>query len=114
MTILTLDSGAFHVYSDHWRRLENPVAPVRSSRDGEGLRRGGEALSARGTLGETKPDIAMMHLGTDATWSDRKADETIKASDKLVISEEIEYTTMTILVAKVIPMRVSTYDGCPR
>lgn len=82
-----------------------------------------------GWLKETKPDIVMMHLGTNDAWSNRRPEDTIQAFDKLVDQMRSSKDTMKILVserepkgfsllfttdcfqvAQIIPLNP---DGCP-
>lgn len=52
-----------------------------------------------GWLRETKPDVVMMHLGTNDVWSDKKPDEIVGAFDKLVDNMRESKATMKILVS---------------
>ncbi|KAF6813686.1 cellulose-binding family ii [Colletotrichum plurivorum] len=65
-----------------------------------------------GWLRETKPDIIMMHLGTNDVWSDKKPHDIIGAYDKLVDTMRESKGTMKILVAEIIPLNPSNCPEC--
>lgn len=65
-----------------------------------------------GWLSATKPDVVMMHLGTNDVWSNRSPAEITTAFSKLVDQMRASKATMKILVAKIIPMNPSGCSEC--
>ncbi|CAN9411422.1 unnamed protein product [Alternaria alternata] len=65
-----------------------------------------------GWLSSTKPDIVMMHLGTNDVWSNRSPQEITTAFSKLVDQMRASKPTMKILAAKIIPMNPSNCAEC--
>ncbi|KAH7110848.1 SGNH hydrolase-type esterase domain-containing protein [Dendryphion nanum] len=63
-------------------------------------------------LSRTKPDIVLMHLGTNDVWSNRSPQEITTAFSKLVDQMRESKSSMKILVAKIIPMNPSNCSGC--
>jgi lysophospholipase L1-like esterase len=55
-------------------------------------------------LSSTKPDIVMMHLGTNDIWSNIPPSTITIAFSKLIDQMRASKPTMNILVAKIIPM----------
>ncbi|KAI4611004.1 hypothetical protein J4E80_008036 [Alternaria sp. BMP 0032] len=65
-----------------------------------------------GWLSSAKPDIVMMHLGTNDVWSNRSPQEITTAFSKLVDQMRASKPTMKILAAKIIPMTPSNCAEC--
>ncbi|KAF2855359.1 carbohydrate esterase family 3 protein [Plenodomus tracheiphilus IPT5] len=65
-----------------------------------------------GWLSSTKPDIVIMHLGTNDVWNNRSPTEITTAFSKLVDQMRASKPTMKILVAKIIPMNPSNCAEC--
>ncbi|KAI4649774.1 uncharacterized protein J4E79_009619 [Alternaria viburni] len=65
-----------------------------------------------GWLSSAKPDIVMMHLGTNDVWSNRSPQEITTAFSKLVDQMRASKPTMKILAAKIIPMSPSNCAEC--
>ncbi|KAI4911281.1 uncharacterized protein J4E92_010337 [Alternaria infectoria] len=65
-----------------------------------------------GWLSSAKPDIVMMHLGTNDVWSNRSPQEITTAFSKLVDQMRASKPTMKILAAKIIPMNPSNCAEC--
>ncbi|KAF1945297.1 SGNH hydrolase [Clathrospora elynae] len=65
-----------------------------------------------GWLSSTKPDIVLMHLGTNDIWSNRATADIVTAFSKLVDQMRASKPTMKIIVAKIIPMNPSNCAQC--
>ncbi|KAJ8112250.1 hypothetical protein OPT61_g5340 [Boeremia exigua] len=65
-----------------------------------------------GWLLSTKPDIVMMHLGTNDVWSAQAPTTITTAFSKLVDQMRASNPRMKILVAKIIPMNPSGCNEC--
>ncbi|CAO2648236.1 Nn.00g075030.m01.CDS01 [Neocucurbitaria sp. VM-36] len=65
-----------------------------------------------GWLSSTKPDIVMMHLGTNDVWNNRSPAEITTAFSKLVDQMRASKSSMKILVAKIIPMNPPNCAEC--
>jgi lysophospholipase L1-like esterase len=65
-----------------------------------------------GWLATTRPDIVMMHFGTNDVWSNRPNDVILAAFSKLVDQMRAGNPNMRILVAKIIPMGTSQCPEC--
>ncbi|MFF0245482.1 cellulose binding domain-containing protein [Streptosporangium sandarakinum] len=65
-----------------------------------------------GWLEATRPDIVMMHFGTNDVWSDIAPATILDAFTKLVGQMRAANPDMRILVAKIIPMNPSTCAEC--
>jgi len=65
-----------------------------------------------GWLASTRPDVVMMHFGTNDVWSNRSNDVILAAFSKLVDQMRASNPTMRILVAKIIPMGTSQCAEC--
>ena len=63
-------------------------------------------------LSATRPDIVMMHLGTNDVWSNRSTATILTAFGKLVDQMRASNPAMKILVAQIIPMNPSTCSEC--
>lgn len=67
-----------------------------------------------GWLAATRPDIVMMHFGTNDVWSDRPTSTILAAYSKLVDQMRASNPNMKILVAQIIPLNPSTCPECGR
>ncbi|MEU9832318.1 cellulose binding domain-containing protein [Streptosporangium sp. NPDC048047] len=65
-----------------------------------------------GWLEATRPDVVMMHLGTNDVWSSIAPATILDAFTKLVGQMRTSNPDMRILVAKIIPMNPSTCAEC--
>ncbi|MEV6032144.1 cellulose binding domain-containing protein [Nonomuraea sp. NPDC052116] len=65
-----------------------------------------------GWLSATKPDIVVMHLGTNDVWSNIAPATILSAFTTLVNQMRASNPNMKILVAKIIPMNPSTCADC--
>ncbi|NUR93496.1 MAG: cellulose-binding protein [Nonomuraea sp.] len=65
-----------------------------------------------GWLSATKPDIVVMHLGTNDVWSNIAPATILAAFTTLVNQMRASNPAMKILVAKIIPMNPSTCPDC--
>ncbi|MDQ7909240.1 cellulose binding domain-containing protein [Phytohabitans sp. ZYX-F-186] len=65
-----------------------------------------------GWLAATRPDVVMMHFGTNDVWSNRSNDVILAAFAKLVDQMRASNPSMRILVAKIIPMGTSQCPEC--
>jgi lysophospholipase L1-like esterase len=63
-------------------------------------------------LSATRPDIVMMHFGTNDVWSNKPTDTILAAYSKLVDQMRASNPNMKILVAQIIPMNPSTCPEC--
>jgi lysophospholipase L1-like esterase len=63
-------------------------------------------------LSSTKPDIVMMHLGTNDVWSNIPPTTILAAYSKLVDQMRASKPTMKILVAKILPMNPPNCPEC--
>jgi fibronectin type 3 domain-containing protein len=67
-----------------------------------------------GWLSTARPDIVLMHFGTNDVWSSRSTATILTAYSKLVDQMRASNPAMKILVAKIIPMAASACGtGCP-
>lgn len=65
-----------------------------------------------GWLAATRPDVVMMHFGTNDVWSNVPASTILTAYTKLVSQMRASNPRMKILVAQIIPMNPSTCTEC--
>ncbi|KAF2028011.1 SGNH hydrolase [Setomelanomma holmii] len=65
-----------------------------------------------GWLSSTKPDIVMMHLGTNDVWNNLSPTTITTAFSTLVDQMRASKSTMKILVAQIIPMNPSNCAEC--
>ncbi|GAA3821634.1 hypothetical protein GCM10022226_47390 [Sphaerisporangium flaviroseum] len=65
-----------------------------------------------GWLSTTRPDIVMMHFGTNDVWSNRPTATILAAYGKLVDQMRAANPATKILVAQIIPMNPSTCAEC--
>uniref|UniRef100_UPI00200D1E91 SGNH/GDSL hydrolase family protein n=1 Tax=Sphaerisporangium perillae TaxID=2935860 RepID=UPI00200D1E91 len=65
-----------------------------------------------GWLSATRPDIVMMHLGTNDVWSNRPTSTILAAFGKLVDQMRASNANMRILVAQIIPMNPGSCPEC--
>jgi lysophospholipase L1-like esterase len=63
-------------------------------------------------LAATRPDIVMMHLGTNDVWNARTPDVILAAFSKLVDQMRAQNPNMQILVAQILPMNPSNCTAC--
>ena len=66
-----------------------------------------------GWLAATRPDVVLMHLGTNDVWNNVATANIIAAYGTLVDQMRASNPTMKILVAKIIPMTPSGCTWCP-
>ncbi|MEU7913576.1 cellulose binding domain-containing protein [Microbispora bryophytorum] len=65
-----------------------------------------------GWLSATRPDIVMMHFGTNDVWSNKPTGTILAAYGTLVDQMRASNPNMKILVAQIIPMNPSTCPEC--
>ncbi|GGL21355.1 hypothetical protein Sme01_02440 [Sphaerisporangium melleum] len=65
-----------------------------------------------GWLATTRPDIVMMHFGTNDVWSNRSTGTILAAYGKLVDQMRASNPNMKILVAQIIPMNPGSCPEC--
>jgi lysophospholipase L1-like esterase len=65
-----------------------------------------------GWLSATRPDVVVMHFGTNDVWSDRPTSTILAAFGKLVDQMRASNAEMRILVAEIIPMNPPTCAEC--
>ncbi|GAA5056053.1 lysophospholipase L1-like esterase [Thermocatellispora tengchongensis] len=65
-----------------------------------------------GWLSATRPDVVLMHFGTNDVWSNRSTDAILAAYSTLVDQMRASNPAMRILVAQIIPMNPSTCPQC--
>jgi len=63
-------------------------------------------------LAATRPDVVLMHFGTNDVWSNRATSTILAAYSRLVDQMRASNPNMRILVAKIIPMAPSTCPEC--
>ncbi|BCJ69887.1 cellulose binding domain-containing protein [Polymorphospora rubra] len=63
-------------------------------------------------LSATRPDIVLMHFGTNDAWSNVSPATIVAAYDKLVDQMRASNPAMTVLVAQIIPMAPPTCGEC--
>jgi lysophospholipase L1-like esterase len=63
-------------------------------------------------LSATRPDVVMMHFGTNDVWNNRSPETILAAFGKLVDQMRASKPTMRILVAQIIPMTPSNCAAC--
>ncbi|GAA2435081.1 GDSL-type esterase/lipase family protein [Streptomyces macrosporus] len=67
-----------------------------------------------GWLSATRPDIVVMHFGTNDVWSNRSPDEILAAYGTLVDQMRASNPNTKVLVARIIPMNPDTCGECGR
>ncbi|QRK07519.1 RICIN domain-containing protein [Archangium violaceum] len=67
-----------------------------------------------GWLSATRPDIVIMHFGTNDVWSARTPSQILAAFSKLVDQMRASNPSMKILVAQIIPVAPGGCGDCPR
>jgi lysophospholipase L1-like esterase len=67
-----------------------------------------------GWLSATRPDIVIMHFGTNDVWSARTPAQILAAFSKLVDQMRASNPNMRILVAQIIPLAPSGCADCPQ
>ncbi|MFF6953910.1 GDSL-type esterase/lipase family protein [Streptomyces iakyrus] len=114
-----------------WSRLVNsgykdidfvgtlPPQGCGQAHDGDNEGHGGELVTnvadqnlLPGRLASTRPDIVVMHFGTNDVWSSIAPDRILAAYTKLVTQMRASNPDMRILVAQLIPMNPSSCAGC--
>ncbi|MEU5396276.1 GDSL-type esterase/lipase family protein [Streptomyces tibetensis] len=114
-----------------WNRLVNsgykdidfvgtlPPQGCGQAHDGDNEGHGGELVTnvadqnlLPGRLSSTRPDIVVMHFGTNDVWSSIAPDRILAAYTKLVGQMRASNPDMRILVAQLIPMNPSTCAAC--
>ncbi|MDG9706437.1 GDSL-type esterase/lipase family protein [Streptomyces sp. DH37] len=65
-------------------------------------------------LAATRPDIVVMHFGTNDVWSNRSPDAVLAAYGTLVDQMRASNPDMKVLVAQIIPMNPATCGECAR
>ncbi|MCG5212764.1 cellulose binding domain-containing protein [Streptosporangium soli] len=65
-----------------------------------------------GWLSAARPDVVLMHFGTNDVWSNRPTATILAAFGKLVDQMRASNANMKILVAQIIPMNPSTCGEC--
>ncbi|TLP57113.1 cellulose binding domain-containing protein [Microbispora triticiradicis] len=65
-----------------------------------------------GWLSATRPDIVLMHFGTNDVWSNKPTATVLAAYGKLVDQMRAGNPNMRVLVAKIIPMNPGTCPEC--
>ncbi|MEU0203546.1 MULTISPECIES: GDSL-type esterase/lipase family protein [unclassified Streptomyces] len=87
--------------------------------DGDNEGHGGELVTnvadrdlLPGRLTATRPDIVVMHFGTNDVWSSIAPDRILAAYTKLVAQMRASNPDMRILVAQLIPMNPSSCAAC--
>jgi lysophospholipase L1-like esterase len=66
-----------------------------------------------GWLSAARPDIVLMHFGTNDVWSGRDTTAVLAAYSKLVDQMRASNPSMKILVAQIIPLNPSGCADCP-
>jgi lysophospholipase L1-like esterase len=89
--------------------------------DGDNEGHGGELVTDAASrnllparLAATRPDIVVMHFGTNDVWSDVAPDRILAAYDTLLAQMRESNPDMRVLVAQLIPMGPATCAGCGR
>ncbi len=114
-----------------WNRLVNsgytdidfvgtlPTQGCGQAHDGDNEGHGGELVTnvadqnlLPGRLAATRPDIVVMHFGTNDVWSSISPDRILAAYTKLVTQMRASDPDMRILVAQLIPMNPSSCAAC--
>jgi lysophospholipase L1-like esterase len=114
-----------------WNRLLNsgykdidfvgtlPPQGCGQAHDGDNEGHGGELVTnvadqnlLPGRLAATRPDIVVMHFGTNDVWSSVSPDRILAAYTKLVTQMRASNPDMRILVAQLIPMNPSSCAAC--
>ncbi|TFK61437.1 SGNH hydrolase [Pluteus cervinus] len=63
-------------------------------------------------LSTTRPQVVMMHLGTNDVWSNKATDVILAAFSKMVDQMRANNPKMVILVAQILPMNPSNCGEC--
>ncbi|MEU0191059.1 GDSL-type esterase/lipase family protein [Streptomyces afghaniensis] len=114
-----------------WNRLQNsgytdidfvgtlPPQGCGQAHDGDNEGHGGELVTnvadqnlLPGRLAATRPDIVVMHFGTNDVWSSITPDRILAAYTKLVTQMRASNPDMRILVAQLIPMSPASCAAC--
>jgi cellulase/cellobiase CelA1 len=67
-----------------------------------------------GWLSATRPDVVLMHFGTNDVWSARSTDTVLAAYSKLVDQMRASNASMKIVVAQIIPLAPAGCAECPQ
>lgn len=65
-------------------------------------------------LSASRPDIVIMHFGTNDVWSNRSTDTILAAYGKLVDQMRASNAAMKIIVAQILPVAPSSCQECPQ
>jgi lysophospholipase L1-like esterase len=65
-----------------------------------------------GWLAATRPDVVMMHFGTNDAWSNISAETILAAYTRMVGQMRASNPNMKIIVAQIIPLNPSTCTDC--
>ncbi|QWB27516.1 MULTISPECIES: GDSL-type esterase/lipase family protein [Streptomyces] len=114
-----------------WNRLVNsgykdidfvgtlPTQGCGQAHDGDNEGHGGELVTnvadqnlLPGRLAATRPDIVVMHFGTNDVWSSIAPDRILAAYTKLVAQMRASDPDMRVLVAQLIPMNPGSCAAC--
>lgn len=89
--------------------------------DGDNEGHGGALVTAvadqnqlPGWLAATRPDVVLMHFGTNDVWSGRTPDVVLAAYSKLVDQMRASNPGMRIIVAQIIPLAPAGCTDCPQ
>ncbi|MGP3737314.1 GDSL-type esterase/lipase family protein [Streptomyces sp. GDS52] len=89
--------------------------------DGDNEGHGGELVTdvadrdlLPGRLAATRPDIVVLHFGTNDVWSGVSPDRILAAYTKLVAQMRAADPDTRLLVARIIPMNPASCTGCAR
>ncbi|MFC5007844.1 cellulose binding domain-containing protein [Dactylosporangium cerinum] len=87
--------------------------------DGDGEGHGGALVTAVADQNQlpawlyaSRPDVVLMHFGTNDVWSNRSVDVILAAYSKLVDQMRASNPAMRVLVAQIIPMNPSSCTEC--
>ncbi len=87
--------------------------------DGDGEGHGGALVTAVADqnqlpawLSASRPDVVLMHFGTNDVWSNRSVDTILAAYTKLVEQMRASNPAMRVVVAQIIPMNPSSCTEC--
>ncbi|GAA3501699.1 hypothetical protein GCM10019016_088060 [Streptomyces prasinosporus] len=98
-----------------------PAQGCALAHDGDNEGHGGELVTRvadqdllPGRLAATRPDIVVMHFGTNDVWSNVPVDRILAAYTELVAQMRASNPDMRVLVARLIPMNPSSCAACAR
>ncbi len=111
--------GAGHTGIDFVGTL--PPQGCGTAHDGDNEGHGGELVTNVASQGllparlaATRPDIVVMHFGTNDVWSNIAPDRILAAYDTLLAQMRQSNPDMRVLVAQLIPMNPATCAACGR